>query len=82
MKQFTAVLRRAGLQMDGSLVTTESLREIVAETSVPFPIFPTIFGGPEIGRILRIWVESDELRGEMEIDVDALADTPLAAAAS
>jgi len=77
MKTFTAVLRRAGLQIDGSLVTTESLQEIVAETSVPFPIFPTIFGGPEIGRVTRIWVEDDELRGEVEID--AAADAQLQA---
>jgi len=77
MKTFIAVLRRAGLQVDGSLVTTESLQQIVAETSVPFPIFPTIFGGPEIGRVTRIWVEADELRGEVEID--APTDTsPLA----
>jgi len=77
MKTFTAVLRRAGLQTDGSLVTTESLQEIVAETSVPFPIFPTIFGGPEIGHVTRVWVEDDELRGEVEID--AAADAQLQA---
>jgi hypothetical protein len=74
MKQFTAVLRRAGLQTDQSLVTTESLHQIVAETSVPFSITPTEFGGPEIGRVTRIWVEDDELRGEVELD--GISDEP------
>lgn len=74
MKKFTAVLRRAGLQADQSLVTTESLHQIVAETSVPFPIRPSAFGGPEVGRITRIWVEDDELRGEIELD--GVSDEP------
>jgi hypothetical protein len=74
MKKFTAVLRRAGLQADQSLVTTESLHQIVAETSVPFSITPAIFGGPEIGRVTRIWVEDDELRGEVELD--GISDEP------
>lgn len=77
MKQFTAVLRRAGLQDDKSLVTTESLHLVVAETSVPFPIFATPFGGPEIGRVTRIWVEDDELRGAIEIELD-VSEEPVA----
>jgi hypothetical protein len=76
MKKFTAVLRRAGLQADQSLVTTESLHAIVAETSVPFPITPAYVGGPALGRILRIWVEDDELRGEGELD-DVSEESPV-----
>ena len=68
MNKFTAVLRRAGLQADKTLVTVESLHQIVAETSVPFSIYPTVFGGLEIGCIIRVYVEDDELRGDVELD--------------
>lgn len=70
MVKFTAVLKRAGLQADQSLVTLESLQQIAAETSVPFSIYPTLFGGPEIGRVTRIWVENGELLGDVELDGD------------
>ncbi len=68
MKTFTAVLRRAGVQADKTLVTVESLHQIVAETSVPFSITPSAIGGPEIGRVTRVYVEDDELRGDVELD--------------
>ncbi len=68
MRKFTAVLRRAGVRADKTLVTVESLHQIVAETTVPFSIFPTVFGGLEIGRITRVYVEDDELRGDVELD--------------
>lgn len=74
MKTFTAVLRRAGLQKDTTLVTVESLHQIVAETTVPFSIYPSVFGGPEIGRVTRVYVEDDELRGEVELDSDEEPD--------
>lgn len=68
MNKFTVVLRSAGLQVDKTLVTVESLHQIVAETSVPFSIYPTVFGGPEIGRITRVYVEDDKLHGDVELD--------------
>lgn len=67
MKQFTAVLRRAGLQADKSLVTVESLYEVADETTTPFSIFARGFTGPAIGRVTRVWVEDGELRGAVEL---------------
>ncbi len=67
MREFTAVLRRAGLQADKSLVTVESLHEVANETTVPFSIFARGFTGPAIGRVTRVWVEDDELRGAVEL---------------
>jgi hypothetical protein len=74
MKQFTAVLRRAGLQADKSLITTESLHQIAEETSVPFPIFAHGNAGWEIGRVTRLWVEDDVLRGDIELDDEHSAE--------
>lgn len=65
MRTFITTLRRAGLQDDGSIVTVESLEVIAAETAVPFSIRA---GDQVIGRITRLWVEADELRGEANFD--------------
>lgn len=67
MRTFITTLRRAGLQGDGSIVTVESLEVIAQETAVPFSIRA---GDQVIGRITRLWVEADELRGEANFDAD------------
>jgi len=66
-KTYTATLRRAGPQTDGSTCEVEDLERAAAETQVPFGIYA---GDVAIGRVTRVWVEGLELKGEITIDDD------------
>ncbi len=70
---YTATLRRAGLQADGTIHTVEDLEKTAAEMQIPFGIYS---GNVAVGRVTRVWIEGEELKAEITIDDESLPRPP------